>query len=291
MPDSSVDRFTEKKANLRVSAEFFPPKRSDEGAGVYDAAKRLAAFAPDFFSVTYGAGGGTRDMTAKTARDLQALFGVPAAAHITCVGQDKASILRLAEEHKGAGVERLVALRGDMPNMETPFRPHPEGFCHTAELVAALKETHDFDISVAAFPETHPEAPSPEDDVAFLKEKLDAGAARAITQFCFNGETILRFMDACLAAGIDKPIVPGIMPIRDFAGLKRFADRCGATMPKEMETLFLSVKNEAEARAAAVEVALSQCMFLHERGVSQFHFYCLNKADPTESVWRRLLQR
>jgi len=269
-----------------VSAEFFPPRSEAEEGAAMAAAEGLAAFSPHFFSVTYGAGGGTREKTAEVAQALQTRFGVPAAAHITCVGQDKATLLRVASEHRDAGVRRLVALRGDMPGMAGPFVPHPEGFRHSVELVAALKELYPFDISVAAFPEVHPEALSEESDIAFLRDKLDAGAERAITQFCFDTDKILRFIDKCLAAGVDKPIVPGIMPIRDLAGVKRFAGKCGASVPAWIGEAFAGRENDA---AVAASIAAAQCRALYERGVSQFHFYCMNRADPTLSVWREIL--
>jgi methylenetetrahydrofolate reductase (NADPH) len=268
-----------------LSFEFFPPKDDAALADALDAADKLAAYNPAYFSVTYGAGGSTRERTLETVLALQGRTGVPAAAHITCVGQDKGALLDLAEEYREKGVKRLVVLRGDMPNMEKPFRPHPQGFARCAELLAALKAVAPFDTSVAAFPETHPEAASPEADVAFLKEKLDAGADRAITQFCFDTDVLLRFLDTCRAAGIDKPIVPGIMPIRDFAGVRRFAERCGASVPPWLADMFARAGDDpALRRLAGVSVAARQCRILRNHGVTQFHFYCLNRADMTAEI-------
>lgn len=264
---------------LSLSFEFFPPKEPSQFAAVKETAEKFRAFSPSFFSVTYGAGGGTRDNTFALATEIQRQTGVPVAAHITCVGQPADDLRALARQYKQAGIRRYVALRGDMPDFGAAFVPHPQGFTHSAQLVAALKEEDPgCDISVAAFPETHPEAASPESDIGYLQEKLAAGAGRAVMQYCFDTVTILRFIERCRAAGITAPIAPGIMPVRDFAGVKRFSARCGASVPEAMKYIFAEGKSKEALHRAAFFLALEQCLILAESGlVEHLHLYCMNR--------------
>jgi methylenetetrahydrofolate reductase (NADPH) len=271
----------------RVSFEFFPPKTPEMDERLWSAIKRLEPLAPRFVSVTYGAGGSTRERTHATVRRIRLETGLEPAAHLTCVGATRAEIDAVARDYWGAGIRHIVALRGDPPSGPiggTPdadgYAPHPGGYGYAADLVAGLKRVADFEISVAAYPETHPAARSPEHDLDNLKGKLDAGASRAITQFFFDVDVFLRFRDRARAAGIGVPIVPGILPVTNFTQLKRMAAGCGAAIPPWMASHFEGLDDDPDTRRlVAASLAAEQCRRLHANGVHEFHFYTLNRAD------------
>jgi methylenetetrahydrofolate reductase (NADPH) len=274
---------------VHVSFEFFPPKTEAAQSQLLDALDQLAPMAPHFVSVTYGAGGGTRQRTRDTLRRIRAQTALPAAGHLTCVGAERAAVDDVARRYWADGIRHVVALRGDPPAGERRFTPTPGGYACAAELVAGLKRVADFEISVAAYPEVHPEAASPEADLDNLKRKIDAGAARAITQFFFDPQVYLRFRDRAAAAGIDVPIVPGILPIGNFARVCDFAKGCGASVPDWMAALFDGLDDEPEQRQlVAAAVAAQQCRQLFAAGVDTFHFYTLNRAALTIATCRML---
>jgi len=269
-----------------VSFELFPPKTDAGEAALAKTADQLASADPAYFSVTYGAGGSTRDRTARVVDMIGDRTGRPVAYHLTCVGASRDEVDRLARGLHDKGITRIVALRGDLPEGQSLA---PDGYGDAAELVAGLRRVADFDISVAAYPEVHPEAASAEADMDHLKRKLDAGAARAITQFTFDTDVILRFVDRARDAGITAPIVPGIMPVANFAGLKRFSAMCGASVPDWLSRMFDGLDNAPEARAMiATSVATEQCRLLMEAGLSEFHFYTLNRPEVSLAVCRAL---
>ncbi len=269
-----------------VSFELFPPKTDAGEAALAKTADQLASADPAYFSVTYGAGGSTRDRTARVVDMIGDRTGRPVAHHLTCVGASRDEVDRLARGLHDKGITRIVALRGDLPEGQSLA---PDGYGDAAELVAGLRRVADFDISVAAYPEVHPEAASAEADMDHLKRKLDAGAARAITQFTFDTDVILRFVDRARDAGITAPIVPGIMPVANFAGLKRFSAMCGASVPDWLSRMFDGLDNAPEARAMiATSVATEQCRLLMEAGLSEFHFYTLNRPEVSLAVCRAL---
>lgn len=270
-----------------LSFEFFPPKYAADFEAPLKAVQRLANFHPRFFSVTYGAGGSTRDNTFALATQIQTATKIGTAAHITCVGQPKEELRALAYRYKKAGIRRYVALRGDMPELGAPFVQHPNGFSHSVKLVEALKEIDpECEIHVAAFPETHPEAVSSESDIGYLKEKLDAGADGAITQYCYDTAAMLRFIERCRAAGITKPIIPGIMPIRNIVSVKRFSSRCGASVPQALTSLFENSSDNATVlKNAACYIAVEQGLTLIREGAAEhLHLYCMNKAELIEDI-------
>ena len=270
--------------DVSVSFEFFPPKSEKMEAQLWEAITELAPFDPAFVSVTYGAGGSTRERThATVARIVNETALVPA-AHLTCVGASRGEIAEIADQYWEAGVRHIVALRGDpSTGPATKFEPHPEGYASAAELVAGLKAQHDFEISVAAYPEVHPEAASAESDLDNLKRKLDAGATRAITQFFFSTEAWFRFLDKALAAGISAPILPGIMPVTSFAAIRRMS--ANTEIPAAMETLFEGLDERPGPRALVSAVAAADlCRRLYAGGVRDFHFYTLNKAEQAYAI-------
>ena len=263
-----------------VSFEFFPPKTEKMQEALWECVKRLAPLAPKFFSVTYGAGGTTRERTHDTVVRLERETGLPAAAHLTCVGAGKGEIDDVARRYWDAGIRHIVALRGDPPDGEGQYRPHPDGYVNAADLVAGLKKIADFEISVAAYPEVHPDAASPEADLDNLKRKVDAGAHRVITQYFFDQDTFFRFRDKVAAAGIAAPLVPGIMPVTNFAGVVKFSARCGTKVPPWMATLFTGLDDDPDTRRlVAATLAVEQCRVLVDGGVTDLHFYTLNRAD------------
>lgn len=271
-----------------ISFELFPPKSADATRALDSAVDRLATFGPDYFSVTYGAGGSDRDRTRAIVDRVAARSRTPVAQHLTCVGASRADIDAQARALWAAGIRRIVALRGDPPSGGA-YEPHPEGYAYAADLVEGLKRIADFDIAVAAYPETHPEAESAEADLDNLKRKLDAGASTAITQYAFDTDEVLRFIDRAQAAGIDAPIVPGIMPVSNFAGLKRFSERCGARIPRWLEEMFEGLDQDPATRAmVAASVAAEQCRRLADAGVEAFHIYTLNKPDVSVALCRAL---
>ncbi len=270
---------------VQVSFEFFPPKTEEMERSLWAAIARLATLDPAYVSVTYGAGGTTRERTHATVVRLRQETTLQPAAHLTCVGATRDEIDAIARRYWDAGVRHLVALRGDPPEGAAHYVPHPGGYAFAADLVAGLRRIAPFDISVAAYPETHPEALSAEADLDNLKRKMDAGASRAITQFFFDVEVFLRFRDRAVAAGITQPIIPGILPVTNFATVRRFAAMCGACVPAWMADLFDGLDDDPETRRlVAAAVAVEQCRALHAHGVEQFHFYTLNRADLTFAI-------
>ncbi|GAB4476644.1 MAG: methylenetetrahydrofolate reductase [NAD(P)H] [Erythrobacter tepidarius] len=278
--------------DVAVSFEFFPPKNEKMEAQLWDAVTQLKPLGPSFVSVTYGAGGSTRERTHATVARIIAEGQLPAAAHLTCVAASKAEIREVAEQYWNAGVRHIVALRGDAGEPGAPFTPHPEGYACAAELVAGLKEIADFEISVAAYPETHPDAASPQADIDNLKRKLDAGATRAISQFFFSAETFFRFRDQCAAAGIEAPILPGILPVTNVAQARKFASACGAAIPAWMDGLFEGLDEmPATRQLVAATVAAELCRRLYAGGVRDFHFYTLNRPELTYAICHLLGKR
>lgn len=275
-------------APLEISFEFFPPKSPKASAAMVDAASAFREFKPSFCSVTYGAGGSNQTGTLDAALQVAAAAGSAPAAHLTAVGASRTAVNQVADDYWGKGVRHIVALRGDPQGNAGRYEAHPQGYLNAAELVAGLKEMHDFDISVAAYPEKHPESPSISSDIDNLKRKLDAGAARAITQFFFDPEAYLRFRDRLAARNIWKPVVPGILPIRNIEQVQRFAADCGAVVPKQVVAAFERAADDEDRRRIAVDQAISLCERLLRHGVRDFHFYSLNKADLCLDVCRAL---
>ena len=277
------------RAPVRVSFEFFPPADEAMERTLWDSLQLLAPLGPRFVSVTYGADGSTRERTHNIVTRIQRETSLTAAPHLTCVGASRDEVLDIARGYWDQGVRHIVALRGDPPAGSGGYRPHPQGFAYASDLVAGLRGVGDFDISVAAYPEVHPEAPGAAFDIDVLKRKQDAGATRAITQFFFDNAHYLRFRDACAAAGIDMPIVPGILPITRFPQLTRFAARCGASVPGWLEERFQGLEDDAETRKLiAAAVALEQVARLEHEGVEEFHFYTLNRAELTYAICHAL---
>lgn len=270
---------------LSVSFEFFPPKTDAMAAQLWRAMERLRPLGPTFVSVTYGAGGSTRQRTHETVVRIQGEGGLPCAAHLTCVGASRDEINAIAQGYWDEGIRHLVALRGDLPDDHENGHNHPDGYANAAELVTGLRQVADFEISVAAYPEMHPDSPSSQADLDNLKRKIDAGANRAITQFFFDADTYLRFLERARAAGIWVPIVPGILPVSNFVQAARFAKACGTVMPVWMAHLFEGLEDDPETRQmVAVTAASEQCRRLQTAGVTDFHFYTLNRADLTYAI-------
>ncbi|HEV8031713.1 MAG TPA: methylenetetrahydrofolate reductase [Stellaceae bacterium] len=265
----------------RISFEFFPPKTPEMEERLWAVIKRLEPLRPRFVSVTYGAGGSTRERTHATVRRIRQETALEPAAHLTCVAATRDEIDAVARDYWEAGIRHIVALRGDPPiGPGGGYTPHPGGYDYAADLVEGLRRVADFEISVAAYPETHPSARSPGQDLDNLKAKLDAGASRAITQFFFDVDVFLRFRDRVRAAGITVPIVPGVLPVTNFAQLKRMASMCGASIPAWMGGHFDGLDDDPDTRRlVAASLAAEQCRRLHANGVHEFHFYTLNRAD------------
>ena len=271
-----------------VSFEFFPPSDAAMEQTLWLALERLAPLAPRFVSVTYGAGGSTRARTHETVIAIQQRLGLRPAAHLTCVGASSGEIDEVARRYWQAGVRHIVALRGDTPGGGR-YLPHADGYANAAELVAGLKRIADFEISVAAHPEVHPDAASSEADLDNLKRKVDAGASRALTQYFFDVDVYLRFRDRAAARGIGVPIVPGILPVTNFTQVQQFSARCGASVPKWLAGLFDGLDEDPETRKlVSAHVAGQQCRMLQEEGVRDFHFYTLNRAELTRAICRLL---
>jgi len=271
--------------DLKVSFEFFPPKTDKMAETLWQSIKRLEPLHPRFVSVTYGAGGGTRERTHATVVRILKETALTPAAHLTCVDATRDEIDQVARAYWNAGVRHIVALRGDAPEASGAYRPTPGGYAYAADLVAGLKRIADFEISVAAYPEVHPQAVSPEADLDNLKRKLDAGADRAITQYFFGAEPFLRFLDRARAAGIEAPIVPGILPVLNFAQVAKFSAMCGTTVPGWMAGLFEGLDDDPDTRQlVAATVAAEQCRQIHAHGISEFHFYTLNRADLSYAI-------
>ena len=276
--------FANLDGDIGVSFEFFPPRTEKMEAQLWDTFRTLEPLGPRFVSVTYGAGGSTRERTHATVARIAAESGVPPAAHLTCVEASRAEIEEVARAYWDAGVRHIVALRGDVPGGGA-YRAHPDGYANAIELVAGLKAIAPFDISVAAYPEVHPDAGCAEADLDNLKRKLDAGATRAITQFFFSPDAFLRFRDAAAAAGIDAPILPGILPVSNVSQTRRMADMCGTAIPTWMAGLFEGLDDLPAARQlVAATVAAELCRRLYAGGVRDFHFYTLNRAELSYAI-------
>jgi len=276
-------------APIGVSFEFFPPGDAAMEATLWRSLERLAPLAPRFVSVTYGADGSTRERTHNVVSRIQKSTTLTGAPHLTCIGASRGQILAIARQYWEQGIRHLVALRGDPPHGECEYRPHPDGFAYASDLVAGLRALAPFEISVAAYPEVHPQARSAVADLDNLKRKIDAGATRAITQFFFDCEVFLRFRDRCAAAGIAAPIVPGILPVTRFPQVLRFAQTCGASIPQWLSERFAGLDDDHDTRlAVAVEVAIEQVQELVRHGVREFHFYTLNRAALTYAICHAL---
>ena len=274
---------------ISVSFEFFPPGDAAMEATLWQSVERLKPLAPRFVSVTYGADGSTRDRTHSLVQRIQAETALTGAPHLTCVGASRGEVLDIARRYWDEGIRHIVALRGDPPAGASRYEPHPDGFAYGADLVAGLRSVADFDISVAAYPETHPEAPSAEADLENFRRKVEAGATRAITQFFFDTDDYLRFRDRCVAAGITVSIVPGILPITRFPQVTRFAARCGAKVPGWLAERFAGLDDDPDTRRLiAANVAIEQVSRLRRHGVNEFHFYTLNRAELTYAICHAL---
>ncbi len=284
MPEKQGD-----KNGTKVSFEFFPPNTEKMEETLWNSIKHLSVLEPRFVSVTYGADGSTRDRTHAAVARIRNETKLMVAAHLTCIGAVQGEIDDIAREYWDLGVRHLVALRGDMPKDVQQYAPHPGGYAYASDLVAGLKRVADFDISVAAYPEVHPEASSALADLDNLKRKLDAGASRAITQFFFDVDAYLRFRDLCVAAGIESTIVPGILPITRFPQLTRFAESCGATVPEWLQDRFDGLEDDPDTRKLiAASVAIEQVQLLRKAGIDEFHFYTLNRSELTFAICHAL---
>lgn len=269
----------------KVSFEFFPAKTEAGDAALFKTIAELERLSPEYVSVTYGAGGSTREKTYQTVKHIRENTSLKPAAHLTCVGATQEEINAVAQSYLDIDVNKIVALRGDPPQGQAKYEPHPGGYPYCVDMIEGLIKLGDFDISVAAFPETHPEAQSPESDIQYLKAKLDAGGKRAITQYFFDHEVYLRFLDNVRAAGITAPIIPGILVISNFETMIRFSKMCGATVPKWVIDLLQGTDETPEKRdMLSALIAAEQCRLLREAGVEQFHFYTLNRAPIVQTV-------
>ncbi|MFY0622185.1 MAG: methylenetetrahydrofolate reductase [NAD(P)H] [Pelagimonas sp.] len=267
-----------------ISFEFFPPRNIEATFRLWDTVQMLAPLKPRFVSVTYGAGGTTRDLTRDVVATLHKHSGLRTAAHLTCVNASRSETLKIAQDFADAGVRDIVALRGDPPKDAPGFVPHPTGFAHSVELIEALAKTGDFNIRVGAYPDTHPEASSLASDIDWLKRKLDAGATEALTQFFFEAETFFRFRDAAAKAGIDQAIVPGILPIENWKGARAFAKRCGTHIPTWVDEAFTKATRDNREDLLATALCTELCSDLIEGGVEKLHFYTLNRPELTRDV-------
>jgi methylenetetrahydrofolate reductase (NADPH) len=274
-----------KSDNISISFEFFPPHTEKMQETLWQSIQKLAPLHPDFVSVTYGADGSTRERTHDVVERIVKETNLTAAPHLTCIDATRGEIDDIAREYWDMGVRHLVALRGDPPKDADKHEPNPDGYAYAADLVAGLKKVADFDISVADYPEVHPEAPSPLFDLENLKRKLDAGASRAITQFFFDTDAFLRFRDLCATAGIESSIVPGILPITRFPQLTKFAQQCGATIPDWLAERFEGLDDDPGTRQLiAASVAIDQARRLQLEGIHEFHFYTLNRSELTYAI-------
>ena len=271
-----------------VSFEFFPPQNLEASFRLWDTVQTLAPLDPKFVSVTYGAGGTTRDLTRDAVATLHKSSGLNVAAHLTCVNATKEETLAIAADFAKSGVKELVALRGDAPKGQSKFTPCEGGFANSIELIEALAKTGDFKIRVGAYPDRHPEAESTRADIDWLKAKLDAGASEAITQFFFEADTFLRFRDECVKAGIDAPILPGILPIENWKGTRNFAQRCGTLVPAWLEDAFEKAERDDRSDLLATAICTELCSDLMAEGVDALHFYTLNRPELTRDVCHAL---
>lgn len=275
-------------APVQVSFEFFPPNDEKMEATLWESIQRLAPLKPRFVSVTYGADGSTRERTHNVVTRILNETSLTPVPHLTCINASREEVLEVAGSYWSKGIRHLVALRGD-PAPGTKFTARPDGFAYAVDLVKGLKNVGDFELSVAAYPETHPEAPSAQFDLDYLKAKIDAGATRAITQFFFDTDTYLRFRDRCVAAGITASIVPGILPITRFPQMQRFAARCGAAIPESVAKRFEGLEDDAATRQMiSFAFAIEQVEKLQAQGINEFHFYTLNRSELAFAICHAL---
>lgn len=280
---------TDRNQQPQVSFEFFPPNSPAMEETLWQSIQRLAPLNPRFVSVTYGADGSTRDRTHRIVRRVIEETGISGAPHLTCVGATKEEVQDIAKMYWDEGIRDIVALRGDPPAGAERYVPHPGGYHYALDLVKGLRDVADFEISVAAYPEGHPEAPDTAFELDYLKRKIDAGATRAITQFFFDTDNFLRFRDECIAAGISASIVPGILPITKFPQLLRFAGMCGAVVPQWLHERFDGLDDDEETRRMiAASVAIEQVQRMQAEGIDEFHFYTLNRAELTYAICHAL---
>lgn len=285
----SLKDIVAKDRPIGVSFEFFPPKTDEMEQQLWGAIKRLEPLSPTFVSVTYGAGGSTRDRTHATVKRLVQETSLKPAAHLTCVAAPKREIDEVVRQYWKAGVRHIVALRGDMPEAGAPYEAHPTGYASVPDLIEGIRAIAAFTVSVSCYPEKHPDSPSYEHDLDLLKRKVEAGASRAITQFCFSNEALARYRDRCDRWGITVPIVPGLMPTTNFKGIARMAGRCGASIPSWLAALYEGLDHDLESRRIVASAVLAeQVAELHGYGFEQFHFYTLNQADLTYATCRIL---
>jgi methylenetetrahydrofolate reductase (NADPH) len=290
MAQSNAETVAAGGKRLRVSFEFFPPKTEEMERTLWESISKLAPLSPSFVSVTYGAGGSTRERTHATVKRILSETSLVPAAHLTCVTATRGEVEEVVRAYLSAGVRHIVALRGDPPEgIGAAYKPHPGGYAYACELVAGVRRVGDFEISVAAFPEKHPESRSIEDDLDALQRKIDAGASRAITQFFFDNELYFRFLDRVRARGIDIPIVPGVLPVQNFRQARNFAVRAGASIPNWLAERFAGLDDDvATRRLVAAAVASEQVLSLVAQGISEFHFYTMNRADLVFAICHQL---
>lgn len=268
----------------RISFEFFPPKNLDASFRLWETVRALAPLKPGFVSVTYGAGGTTRQLTHEAVATIHKHYGLNVAAHLTCVDASRAETLEIADSYAAVGVTEIVALRGDPPKGSVGFVPHPDGFADSSELISALAKTGKFKLRVGAYPDPHPESRGDGADVAWLRRKIDAGADSAVTQFFFEPDTFFRFRDACAAAGITAPIIPGILPFDKWAGVRNFAARCGTAIPPALDATFAAAIADGREEEIATRHCIDLCSRLLGEGVEDLHFYTLNKPHLTREI-------
>ena len=291
-PLGPVARAGSNRNAVNVSFEFFPPKTDEAEANLWSAIRRLEPLNPAFVSVTYGAGGSTRERTHRTVQRIISETTLRPAAHLTCVEASRTEVDEVIEGYKAIGVDHIVALRGDPPGTSGiggAYAPRADGYANATELTAAISRVGGFDVTVGAYPEKHPESPSIDHDIEVLKAKVDAGATRAVTQFFFDIEAFLRFRDRVRAAGVAIPLIPGVMPVSNFAGLKRMTTACGAALPDWLAAHFDGLDDDPETRKLlAASIAAETCARLQEEGFSDFHFYTLNRAELVYAICRVL---
>ena len=274
---------------ISVSFEFSPPKTDEAEAALWATIQRLAPLQPSFVSVTYGAGGSTRERTHATVKRIVDETSLKPAAHLTCVAAPRAEIDEIVQGYWDAGIRHIVALRGDMPGMEGAYRPHPDGYASTPDLIAGIRRIAPFEVSVSFYPERHPDSPSHGHDIELLKKKMDAGATRALGQFCFDNEATARFRDDAVKAGITIPVIPGVMPTTNFKGVERMAGKTGASIPAWLARAYEGLDEDVETRRIiAAAVLADQVQQLRSKGFDQFHFYTLNQANLSYAACRLL---
>jgi methylenetetrahydrofolate reductase (NADPH) len=285
----SLERMIANERPISVSFEFSPPRTEEAESALWATIKRLEPLQPDFVSVTYGAGGSTRERTHATVKRIVEETSLKPAAHLTCVGHPSQEIDTIVRGYWEAGIRHIVALRGDMPNMEGPYQAHPEGYASTPDLIAGVRRIAPFEISVSFYPERHPDSPNHGHDIALLKRKMDAGASRALGQFCFDNDATARFRDDAARAGISIPIIPGIMPTTNFKGVERMAAKTHASIPAWLTRAYAGLEDDVESRRiVAAAVLADQVQQLRERGFDRFHFYTLNQANLSYAACRLL---